>query len=172
MAEEGSGLETDMVPRLTPTDQTLITLLQRNARLTNKDLARSAGIAESTCLERGRALQERGVIRGWHAEIDMEALGRPIRALISIRLQPKTTRSVHAFREEILSAPETVAIDTVTGTDDFIVEVAVPDVDRLRTFVLERVTSRTDVADTRTALVYEHHRKSVLEFLQPSEERG
>jgi DNA-binding Lrp family transcriptional regulator len=155
---------------LTPVERTLITLLQQNARITNKDLARAAGIAESTCLERVRSLQQRGVIRGWHAEIDMEALGRPIRALISIRLQPKTTDSVHAFREEILSAPETVAIDTVTGTDDFIVEVAVPDVERLRTFVLERITSRTDVADTRTALVYEHHRRSVLEFLGPSDE--
>jgi DNA-binding Lrp family transcriptional regulator len=159
-----------MVPVLTPVERTLITLLQENARLTNKDLARAAGIAESTCLERVRSLQERGVIRGWHAEIDMEALGRPIRALISIRLQPKTTKSVHEFREQILAAPETVAIDTVTGTDDFIVEVAVPDVNHLRTFVLETVTSRADVADTRTALVYEHHRRFVLEFLDPADE--
>jgi DNA-binding Lrp family transcriptional regulator len=150
---------------LNPVERRLVALLQENARMTNKDLARAAGIAESTCLERIRSLQSRGIIRGWHADIDMDALGRSIRALISVRLQPKTTASVHAFREEILTASETVAIDTVTGADDFIIEVAVPDVDCLRTFVLEHVTSRTDVADARTALVYEHHRRFVLEFL-------
>jgi DNA-binding Lrp family transcriptional regulator len=155
-------------PRLTPVERILVRLLQENARQTNKELAREAGIAESTCLERIRSLQARGIVKGWHAEVDMTALGRPIRALISVRLQPKTTASVIAFRDEVLAAPETVAIDTVTGADDFIVEVAVPDVDRLRTFVLEHVTSRRDVADTRTSLVYEHHRKHVLEFLDVS----
>jgi DNA-binding Lrp family transcriptional regulator len=154
-----------MSTELSIVERQLVALLQANARITNKDLAQAAGIAESTCLERVRSLQSRGIIRGWHADIDMEALGRSIRALISVRLQPKTTASVHAFREEILTAAETVAIDTVTGADDFIIEVAVPDVARLRTFVLEHVTSRTDVADARTALVYEHHRRFVLEFL-------
>jgi DNA-binding Lrp family transcriptional regulator len=154
-----------VIPALTEVDRTLVLALQENARLTNKELAARAGIAESTCLERVRALQAKGVIRGWHAEIEMAALGRPIRALISVRLQPKTTESVHAFRQEVLTAPEALAVDTVTGADDFLVEVAVPSVERLRTFVLEHITSRTDVADTRTSLVYEHQRKTVLEFL-------
>ena len=150
---------------LTPVDRTLVLALQENARLTNKELARVAGVAESTCLERVRSLQARGVILGWHAEIDMTALGRTIRAIISVRLQPKTTASVYAFRQEVLAAPEALSVDTVTGADDFLVEVAVPSVERLRTFVLEHITSRTDVADTRTSLVYEHQRKTVLEFL-------
>lgn len=150
---------------LSSTEVTLLRLLQKNARQTNKELARAAGIAESTCLERIRSLQLRGIIIGYHAEVDLAALGRTIRALISVRLQPKTTASVRAFVEDVLAAPETLSIDTVTGADDFLLEVAVPDVERLRTFVLEHVTSRSDVADTRTALVYEHHRKAVIEYL-------
>jgi DNA-binding Lrp family transcriptional regulator len=152
-------------PNLSPTEVTLIRLLQKNARQTNKDLARAAGIAESTCLERIRSLQHRGIIVGYHAEVDLAALGRTIRALISVRLQPKTTASVRAFVEEVLAAPETLSIDTISGADDFLVEVAVSDVDRLRTFVLDHVTSRPDVADTRTSLVYEHHRNVVVEHM-------
>jgi DNA-binding Lrp family transcriptional regulator len=152
-------------PNISPIDRTLLLLLQKNARQTNKELARAAGIAESTCLERVRALQQRGVIRGWHADVDPAALGRTIRALISVRLQPKTTASVHDFQRALLAAPETIAIDTVTGSDDFLVEVAVPNVDHLRTFVLDHITGRSDVVDTRTSLVYEHQRKHVLEFL-------
>ena len=63
----------------------------------------------------------------------------------------------------MLDAPETLSVTTVTGADDFIVEAAVSDVDHLRRFVIERVTSRGDVMDARTALVYEHRRKTVLE---------
>ena len=97
MTEQGSGLGVNMAVSLTPVERTLITLLQENTR-NYRQTSRAAGIAESTCLERVRSLQDRGVIRGWHAEIDMEALGRPIRGFISIRLQPKTTNSVHTFR--------------------------------------------------------------------------
>jgi DNA-binding Lrp family transcriptional regulator len=154
-------------PTLSPTDKLLVVLLQQNARRTNKELAQEVGIAESTCLERIRSLQQRGIIRGWHADVDPAALGRSIRALISVRLQPKTADSVKSFQHDMLQAPETVSVDTVTGADDFVVEVAVPSVDRLRMFVLDVITSRNDVADTRTSLVYEHVRKPVLEILEP-----
>src|SRR2546430_12246969 len=138
---------------LSPTDAVLVALLQKNARITNKELARAAGVAESTCLDRVRSLVERGVLRGFHAEVDMGALGRSLRALISVRLQPKTTESVEDFQRDVMDAPETLNVWMVSGADDFIVEVAVPDVDRLRAFVLEHITSRHDVADARTSLV-------------------
>lgn len=150
-------------PKISASDEVLLRLLQKNARMTNRDLARAAGIAESTCLERVRSLVQRGIISGWRAEVDLAAIGRPLRALISVRLQPKTTESVRSFQAEMLDAPETISIATVTGADDFIVEAAVSDVDHLRVFVLEHVTSRPDVVDARTSLVYEHRRKAVLE---------
>jgi DNA-binding Lrp family transcriptional regulator len=150
-------------PKISATEAVILRLLQQNARMTNKELARAAGVAESTCLERVRALRERGVITGFRADVDLSALGRPIRALISVRLQPKTTGSVHSFQAEMLDAAETISIMTVTGADDFIVEAAVSDVEHLRMFVLEHVTSRPDVVDARTALVYEHRRKAVLD---------
>jgi len=150
-------------PKITPTEALLLRLLQKNARITNKELARAAGVAESTCLERVRSLQRRGVIRGFHAEVDLAGIGRPIRALINVRLQPKTTDAVNAFQRDVLTADETLGVSTVTGTDDFIVEVAVADVDHLRHFLLDRVTSQPNVTDTHTALVYEHRRKPVIE---------
>lgn len=141
----------------------LVRLLQKNARMTNKDLARAAGIAESTCLERVRSLQQRGVIRGFHAEVDLAAIGRPIRVLISVRLQPKTTEAVNAFQTDVLAADETLSIATVAGNDDFIVEVAVADVDHLREFLFAHVTNQPNVTDTHTSLVYDFHRKPVIE---------
>lgn len=151
------------LPKITPVEMTLVRLLQKNARMTNKDLARAAGIAESTCLEKVRSLQQRGVIKGWHAEVDLAAIGRPIRVLISVRLQPKSTEAVNAFQAEVLAADETLSVATVAGNDDFIVEVAVSDVDHLRTFLFEHVTNQPNVTDTHTLLVYDYKRKSVIE---------
>ncbi len=146
-------------PRLDATDLALIRLLQRDARQTNKDLAEAVGIAQSTCLERIRALRAQGVVKGWHADVDLEALGRPLRAMISVRLRPKTTASVRAFQQEMLDAPEVLAVWTVTGNDDFLVEVATHDVAHLRDFVLDHVTGRSEVVDARTSLVYDQVRR-------------
>ena len=145
-------------PRLDAVDLALIRLLQIDARRTNKELAEEVGIAQSTCLERIRSLRAQGVVRGWHADVDPGALGRSLRAMISVRLRPKTTASVRAFQQEMLRAPEVLAVWTVTGADDFLVEVATHDVAHLRDFVLDHVTGRSEVVDARTSLVYDHVR--------------
>lgn len=145
-------------PRLDATDLALLRLLQRDARQTNKDLADAVGIAQSTCLERVRALRAQGVIKGWHADVDLDAIGRPLRAMISVRLRPKTTASVRRFQQEMLDAPEVVSVWTVTGADDFLVEVATYDVAHLRDFVLDHVTGRSEVVDASTSLIYDQVR--------------
>lgn len=151
------------LPKISSTDVVLVRELQKNARITNKELAKLAGIAESTCLERVRSLQQRGVIRGWHAEVDLAAIGRPIRVLISVRLQPKTTEAVKAFHDAVLAADETLGVATVAGTDDFIVEVAVADVVHLRDFLFQHISNQPNVTDTHTSLVYDYQRKPVIE---------
>ncbi|MFH0178712.1 Lrp/AsnC family transcriptional regulator [Streptomyces cacaoi] len=71
-------------------DRILLRELQNDARQTNRDLAGKAGVSPSTSLERVRLLRERGVITGYHAALDLDTAGRPVQALISvrIRLQP------------------------------------------------------------------------------------
>lgn len=150
-------------PKISELDALLLRELQKNARITNKDLARRAGVAESTCLERVRSLQHRGIIRGFRAELDLAAVGRPIQAMINVRLQPKTTESVETFQAEVLAAPETLSVTTVTGADDFIVEVAVAEIEELYRFVLDHITKRHDVADSRTTLVYRQERPALVE---------
>src|SRR5262245_13609423 len=74
--------------RLDRIDRTIVTVLQKNARTSNKDLAVEVGLAPSTCLERVRALRARGVIRGYHADVDREALGRGLEAIVAVRIRP------------------------------------------------------------------------------------
>ena len=147
------------------TDRRLVALLQRDARQTVKALAGQVGIAASTCLERIRSLQARGVVRGYHAEVDFAALGRPLQALVSVRLQPKTHETVERFVEHVWQLPETVSVTLLSGIDDVAVHLAVADSEALRRVVLNAVASFPGVVDERTSLVFEHRRKHEISVL-------
>jgi DNA-binding Lrp family transcriptional regulator len=144
------------------TDRTLVALLQNNARMSNKELATRAGIAPSTCLERVRALSVREVVRGYHADVDPEALGRGLEAIVAVRVRPHSRRHVDAFREAALGMSDVVELFHVTGADDFLLHVAVADTDALRDFVLDRLTMRPEVAHVESRIVYEHARRGSI----------
>ncbi len=143
-------------------DGRLVALLQRDARQTVKALAEQVGIAASTCLERIRALQARGVVRGYHADVDLGSLGRPLQALVSVRLQPKTHDTVERFVEHVWNLPETISVTLLSGIDDVAVHLAVADSEALRRVVLNAIASFPGVVDERTSLVFEHRRKHEL----------
>ncbi|WP_329083253.1 MULTISPECIES: Lrp/AsnC family transcriptional regulator [unclassified Streptosporangium] len=148
-------------------DTAILAELQRDGRQTNRELAERLGIAPSTCLERVRSLRNREVIEGFHAEVNFAAIGRPVQALINVRLHPKIREAVEGFRDHVAALPETIAIFVVSGGDDFIIQVAVRDTGHLRDFVLDHVSRHRNIADVRTSLVYDHIRKTSVEVLPP-----
>ncbi|GAB7047122.1 Lrp/AsnC family transcriptional regulator [Catenuloplanes indicus] len=153
------------MPNFDTVNRRLLAELQRNARQTNRELARIIGTAESTCLERVRLLHADGVITGHHSEVDLPALGRPVQAIIGVRLQPKTRAAVDEFRVLALALPETIAAFHTAGAEDFLVHVAVPGTGELDSLVLDRLAAHWAVADLRTTLVYEHARRRPVEPL-------
>lgn len=157
-------------PSLDRIDRVILAALQRDARITNKELAVHAGLAESSCLERVRRLTRAGVIRGFHAEVDLQAMGVDLQALVSVRLARHTRRAFEAFRRSMLDLEHAVAVFHVAGSNDFLVHVAVRDSDALRELILDRFTSRPEVAHVETSLIYEHARN--VGFGAAAEESG
>jgi|SRR5580693_7202324 DNA-binding Lrp family transcriptional regulator len=138
-------------------DRRIVLELARDARLPNNTLAARAGIAPSTCLGRVRALRERGVIRGYHAEVDQAALGRPLQAMIAVRLQSTARGHIRTFVGEVARLPEVLNVFFLAGKDDFLLHVAAASTEDLRNFV-EKLSFNTDVAYTETSLIFEHVR--------------
>ena len=66
---------------------------------------RRVGVAPSTALARLRSLRQRGVIRGFHAEVDLAALGRPLQALIAVRLTVHAREQIDAFTAAVRRCP-------------------------------------------------------------------
>ncbi|HEX6498301.1 MAG TPA: Lrp/AsnC family transcriptional regulator [Micromonosporaceae bacterium] len=144
--------------RLDDVDQRLIELLVADARTPNATLAAKLGVAPSTCLTRLRALRERGVIRGYHAELDLGRLGLPIQAMVAVRLATHTREQVDRFRAVAPTLPGVLAVYHVTGPIDYLLHVAVADAEALRDLVLDHVVSLPEVAHAETSLIFEHVR--------------
>ncbi|MGD2061107.1 MAG: Lrp/AsnC family transcriptional regulator [Acidimicrobiia bacterium] len=144
------------------TDRRLIALLTEDARRSNKELAAAVGIAPSTCSERLRRLQDAGVFRGFHADVDPKALNIGLQSMIAIRLRRHGADEVDVFRSKALSLAEVIGVSHVTGANDFLVHVVVRDADHLRDLAVSSFTSWPEVAHIETALIFEHVSKPGL----------
>jgi len=152
-------------------DSAILGHLQRDGRLTNRELARLVGIAPSTCLERVRALRSRGVITGYHAAVQPRALGRSLQALVFARLRPLSRDVISGFEAYLAQLPEVVSVFVVSGDDDFIVHVAVPDIERLHAFLMDRFSARREVVSFRSSVIYQQTSARVLTPLEGPERR-
>ena len=147
---------------LDPVDAEIVYLLQREARLSNKELAGRVGISPSTCLERVRRLQKRGVIRSYHAEIDPAACGIHIQALVSIRLERHAQVAFDALRDKLLEIPEVLSVYLLAGAQDVLLHVVASSVQHLKRVVSEHFASRSDVAHIETSLIFDYARSTRL----------
>jgi DNA-binding Lrp family transcriptional regulator len=141
------------------TDFRILAALQKNARLSNKELAAHVHLAPSSCLERVRRLRDEGVLGDSHAEVDAEAMGIGLRAIVAVQMRQHSREMVESFHGYVLGLPEVVSVYHVAGEDDFLVHVAVKDAHHLRDLTMDAFTTRAEVARIRTSLVYRHERK-------------
>lgn len=137
-------------------DRAILRELERDGRQSNKDLAARVGIAPSTCHARVRTLRESGVLRGFTAQVDPEAMGRGLQAIIAVRLQAAARARLGRFARALAERPEVQDVYLLGGSEDVLVHVAVADSQALRAFVVEHLSTRQEVAHTQTSLVFEH----------------
>ncbi|WP_305786951.1 Lrp/AsnC family transcriptional regulator [Symbioplanes lichenis] len=136
-------------------DARIVAQLQSDARLSNRELARLVGVSPSTCLERVRALTRRGVIRGYHADIDPAALNRGVQALVSVQVRPLSRTVIDAFKAAAAQMPEVLSVFVLAGGDDFLLHVGVPDLDALHALLTDRLSKRREVTGFRTSVIFQ-----------------
>jgi DNA-binding Lrp family transcriptional regulator len=145
-------------PPLDDVDRRIVSLLSADARMPNNRLAEAAGIAPSTCLGRVRSLRARGVLRGFHADVDLAALGLPLQALVAIRLAVHNREQIEQFTGTVRALPGVLSVFHLAGPTDYLVWVATASAQDLREFVVEHLATDPAVAHAETSLIYEHSR--------------
>jgi DNA-binding Lrp family transcriptional regulator len=110
-----------------PTDRAIIAHLRANARISNVELAARVNLSPSPCMRRVRALEEAGVIRGYHADVDPAADGRGFEVAVLIELHAKDRATVEEFERRIAAMDAVLECRRMFGLPDYIVRVAVAD---------------------------------------------
>lgn len=147
--------------QLTPTDRAIIDELRTDGRLPNAALAERVGLSPSACHSRVRALRERGIIRGFTADVDPAALGCALQALVFVRIHPRARSGLEQFAETLRVRPEVAQLYFLGGSDDFLIHLWARDSNHVRDFVLDALSSNPAVAHTDTKLIFDHHRAVV-----------
>lgn len=144
--------------RVDAVDRAILGVLSEDARTTNARVAERVGVAPSTALARMRALRDTGVIRGFHADVELSALGWPLQVLIAIRLAVHAREQIDTFTEQVRELPGVLMVFHLTGATDFLIWAAAADAHQLREFVVEHLTTHPAVSHAETSLIYEYSR--------------
>lgn len=121
------------------TDRAIIDELRRNARLSNVELAERVNLSPSPCLRRVRALEQGGVIRGYHADIDPAADGRGFEVEVMIELTHKDRATVEAFERRIAEMDDVTECRRMFGVPDYLVRVRVEDTAAYEAFYMNEL---------------------------------
>jgi Lrp/AsnC family leucine-responsive transcriptional regulator len=134
-------------------DVAIVKILQSNSRTSNAEIARQVGLAASAVFERIRKLEERGVLRGYHAEVDPKALGLGQLAFIFIRSSDRPGGIDTAA--ELAKIPEILEVHHVAGEDCFLAKARARDAESLGHLLREKLGSIRSITSTRTTIVLE-----------------
>ena len=138
--------------KLDKVDRQILFDLQKNGRLSNVELAENAGISAPPCLRRVRALEDAGVIRGYNAEIDSEAVGYTVTVFAFVGLTSQAEVDLKKFENMILSWEEVRECHMLMGEIDFLLKIVSTDWDDFQKFLTSKLTPAPNVSHVKTAV--------------------
>ncbi len=139
--------------KLDTIDHRILRDLQEDGRMTNVELAKRIGISAPPCLRRVRALEEKQVIRGYHADVNPEALGYSVVVFAFVGLTSQAEHDLQEFESMAREWDEVRECYMLVGETDFLMKIVAEDWDAFQVFLTTRLTSAENVSHVKTALV-------------------
>jgi len=133
-------------------DRDILHQLQENGRISNLDLARAVGLSPTPTLRRVRELERRGVIRGYRAIVDPEAVQRSFQVLVWVDLVQGTREIIEAFEAALLDIPDVIEAQRLFGEPDYLLRVAVRDADEYERLYTNRLAALPGVSKARSQI--------------------
>lgn len=143
-------------------DRRILHILEREGRIRNAELAQRVGLSPSACSRRVQALEEKGVIRGYRAVLNREALGRSLVAYVAVGLNEHTKKAQSAFEQAIAAVPEVRECHNITGNVEYLLRVETSDLAAYKRFHTDILGSLPHVRTIQTFVV----------LASPKDERG
>jgi DNA-binding Lrp family transcriptional regulator len=135
-----------------PIDRHILAELQADGRMTNVDLAAKVGLTAPPCLRRVRALEDAGVIQGYHADLSAPQLGYSITVFAMVSLKSQAEADLKAFENHVAQLPQVRECHMLNGEIDFILKVVAHDLSEFQSFLTSSLTPAPNVAGVKTSL--------------------
>ncbi|TMV09864.1 Lrp/AsnC family transcriptional regulator [Ruegeria sediminis] len=139
--------------RLDEIDRKILAELQADGRMTNVELAKRVGISAPPCLRRVRTLEEAGLIRGYHADVNARELGFEVQVFAMVGLDSQAEVELRAFEERCRNWPLVRECHMLNGEVDFILKCVAPDLSSFQQFLTGELLTTPNVASVKTSLV-------------------
>jgi Lrp/AsnC family transcriptional regulator, leucine-responsive regulatory protein len=136
-------------------DRKILEALQADGRASNVELAAQVHLSAPQCFRRVRALEERGVIRGYRAQVDPQALGLGVMAYVSLNIDGGQFGRVREVEADIRAFPQILECHTVSGDSDYLLKVVAQDLKSLSQFLTDRLMQVPGVDDVRSMICME-----------------
>lgn len=122
------------------TDLRILRELQRDANLTNVELAAKISLSPSPTLARVKRLESGGVISSYVALVDAQALGLKVNVFVRVSLEKQEAKALEKFEQAVSHFDEVMEVYLMTGDEDYLLRIVVPDLQALEKFILENLT--------------------------------
>lgn len=153
-------------------DHKILKHLQENARITNAELADRVGLSPTPCLRRLRRLEADGIIKGYHTEINREALGVNVTVIILVKLEREDDKTLREFEKAVKAREEVMECYLVTGKFDYFIRVIVPSLAAYEAFLSETMLRMPNIATVESSFTLrEVVRKVVTPLPKPTDGR-
>jgi Lrp/AsnC family leucine-responsive transcriptional regulator len=146
---------TTIPPPLDAIDRKILERLQESGRMSNVELAAAIHLSAPQCFRRVRALEERGVIRGYHATVDGPAIGLGVTAYVSLNIVGNAVGQARKIEAQIRDFRQILECHIVSGDCDYLLKVVASDLKALSQFLTDQLMQVPGVANVRSMICLE-----------------
>lgn len=131
-------------------DRAILGHLVTDGRLANTDLADRVGLSPSPCLRRVRNLEQKGIITGYRATVDLTALGRGLQVILHVEMAVQDRATIEAFEAAVTQIDEVTECRRMFGHPDYLLWIAASDLDAYERLYMTKLTALPGVARTNS----------------------
>lgn len=140
------------IVKLDKIDRKILEILQANAKITNAQLSKDIGLSPAPTLERVKKLENMGIIKSYHAKLNVEKIGLGVSTFVQVSLIGHNKENIEVFVKQINEIEEIIECHHITGSGDFILKIITKDIATYQKLMLERV-SDIKVVDNMQSMV-------------------
>jgi Lrp/AsnC family leucine-responsive transcriptional regulator len=159
-------IKKESIRALDKLDRHILQLLQQDGRISMKDLAEQVGLSLTPCIERVKRMERDGVIAGYYARINPEAVGAKLLVFVEITLNQKSAKTFEQFRREVLRIPEVMECHLVSGDFDYLIKARIREMAEYRKLLGDILLQLPGAAQSKSYVVMEEIKETLALALE------